>query len=226
MHHQGINLQHGCIFTPNDQDLLEHYLKPKIYGQKLPCNIVKDKMIYGPGANPWHVLDASSTQWISSGKFEKTVYVFTRVTSQAVLKASEKKSCGVGRKQCVKKAGCGTWRKKIGCNKMKKGDTIIGFKRQLVFEINDASKLGDGIGLDNVGFWKMDEYCLCGNDDFVLCRITLDTSKNAKVVSLCPKAVSSCSRKTEEDRKIISIDDSAEVSYDDSTEVKNLRDED
>lgn len=83
-------------------------MKPKVYGQKLPCNIVKEKAIYGPCANPWHVFDAS-LQWIISGKFKTTVYVFTRVTKEAVLKANEKKSCGVGRKECVRKAGCGTW---------------------------------------------------------------------------------------------------------------------
>lgn len=51
---------------------------------------------------------------------------------------------------------------KIGHNEIKKGDSTIGFKRLLVFEINNASRLGDGIDLDNVGFWKMHEYCLCG----------------------------------------------------------------
>ncbi|KAK1361004.1 hypothetical protein POM88_045478 [Heracleum sosnowskyi] len=44
-------------FAPSPEQLLQHYLKPKISRDKLPCDVIQEKEIYGSNANPWVVLD-------------------------------------------------------------------------------------------------------------------------------------------------------------------------
>ncbi|KAK1380273.1 hypothetical protein POM88_027017 [Heracleum sosnowskyi] len=172
----------GFKFSPSDEVLLVYYLMPQIYRKKLPCNMVTEKEIYGPQANPWHLFNASSTSWTDSSKSEKTVYVFTRLTTKAASScpATDKKT-----EHYVRIAGCGTWHDETGRKQIivRNGENVIkGSKKLLVYKINDIGGLGDGINLDEVGYWKMHEYCLDGFEDYVLCAITWDTSKKAKVV--------------------------------------------
>ncbi|KAK1380523.1 hypothetical protein POM88_027267 [Heracleum sosnowskyi] len=216
----------GFKFSPSDEVLLRCYLLPKLCGKKLPCNMVEEKEIYGSDANPWHLFNASSTSWIDSSKCEKTVYVFTRLTKKAASScpATDKKT-----EHYVRKAGCGTWHDETGRKRtqimVRDGENVfMGNKRLLVYRINDIGGLGEGIiNLDEVGYWKMHEYCLDGFEDCVLCAITWDTSKKAKVVSskktevvsLCPKTLSgsrsSTKRNTQSDTHITSNDDCAKV---------------
>ncbi|KAK1380521.1 hypothetical protein POM88_027265 [Heracleum sosnowskyi] len=172
----------GFKFSPSDEVLLVYYLMPQIYRKKLPCNLVTEKEIYGPHANPWHLFNASSTSWTDSSKSEKTVYIFTHLTTKAASScpATDKKT-----EHYVRTAGCGTWHDETGRRQIivRNGDNVIkGNKKLLVYKINDIGGLGDGINLDEVGYWKMHEYCLDGFEDYVLCAITWDTSKKAKVV--------------------------------------------
>lgn len=68
-----IQVPAGFRFHPSDKELLNFYLKPKVYGNKIPCDIIVEKQIYGPQANPWDVFDDSLTSWIIWGAL-KTVY--------------------------------------------------------------------------------------------------------------------------------------------------------
>ena len=61
----------GVMFSPSDEVLLVCYLMPQLKGEKLPCNMVIEKEIYGPHANPWHLFDASLTSWTDSSKSGK-----------------------------------------------------------------------------------------------------------------------------------------------------------
>ncbi|KAL1813018.1 hypothetical protein ACET3Z_023083 [Daucus carota] len=163
---------HGFKFTPSDKQLLEDFLRPKIQGT-LRWDIIKDKEIYGPDANPWEIFSDSSTQWITSGS-EKSVYVFSHLT-----KIADKESSGTGgNEHYVRKAGCGTWHVETGRKIIVDGNNNhIGEKRMLVFQINDVKGLTEG----DRKYWKMHEYFLKGHEDYVVCQITSDTSKEAKV---------------------------------------------
>ncbi|KAK1399578.1 hypothetical protein POM88_009441 [Heracleum sosnowskyi] len=180
----------GFRFNPFEEELVTNYLKPKVLGRKLPTNVVEERQLYGPNADPWQVFDPENHSWIlsevSPGKFEKITYVFVNLTKKGA--AGKKKK--VSKDNYVKKAGCGTWdgqtkRYEIrDCN-----GVLIGEKRFLVFEINDDSDQD----LSKVGYWKMHEYHLRGiNEDIsnpcntVLCKITFDCSKNPPV-KLRPK---------------------------------------
>lgn len=83
----------GFRFSPFEGELITLYLKPKVLGQKLPCNIVEERQLYGPDANPWQIFDPENHSWIlsevSSGKFEKLTYVFVNLTRKGI--AQEKK---------------------------------------------------------------------------------------------------------------------------------------
>ncbi|XP_017256665.1 NAC domain-containing protein 55-like [Daucus carota subsp. sativus] len=163
---------HGFKFTPSDKQLLEDFLRPKIQGT-LRWDIIKDKEIYGPDANPWEIFSDSSTQWITSGS-EKSVYVFSHLT-----KIADKESSGTGgNEHYVRKAGCGTWHVETGRKIIVDGNNNhIGEKRMLVFQINDVKGLTEG----DRKYWKMHEYFLKGYEDYVVCQITSDVSKRAKV---------------------------------------------
>ncbi|KAK1353783.1 hypothetical protein POM88_052148 [Heracleum sosnowskyi] len=158
-------------FAPSPEQLLQNYLMPKISGDMLPCDVIKEKEIYGLNANPWVVLDDFSTLWTISGEFEKTAYVFARLTKK---------------RTSMRKAGCGTWCGRTSrMNIMDMTGEIIGKKRLMGFEINDVTALGDGNDLRKVGSWKMYEISLCGHDDdYVVCQIIHDTSKKAKVFNV------------------------------------------
>ncbi|XP_074340948.1 uncharacterized protein LOC141678505 [Apium graveolens] len=172
----------GFCFSPFDEQLITLYLKPKVLGQKLPCNLVEERQLYGPDANPWQLFDTENHSWIlsevSSGKFEKITYIFVNLTKKAI--AQEKKK---GKRENYNKiAGCGTWHGQTKRNEIRdcNGD-LIGEKRMLSFEINEVPDQD----LSKLGRWRMHEYHLCGiNKDItnpgntVLCKITLDQSKN------------------------------------------------
>lgn len=148
-------------------------------GKQLPCNIIKERQVYGPSCDPWHVFDPSDHRsWLTSPSIkppEKFMYVFAKLS---------KISSGSTWKNTSKKAGFGTW---VGKTKREqildgKGD-VIGESRYLVFETNeiDATKTG-------VGFYGMHEYSLSGVNeglDFanttVLCKITYDPSKKTPI---------------------------------------------
>ena len=189
-----LKLPTGFKFCPSDQELLMNYLKPKIQGNLPWDHVIEEKDIYGPNANPWEIFDESSTQWITSGN-EKTVYVFARLTKMA-----DKESSGEGHEvHYVRKAGCGTWHVETGRKFVKDGDHTIGETRMLVFQINDVNGVGDG----GNHYWKMHEFFLKGHEDYVVCRITLDMIKPAKVST---KDVSGRRRSTKSkaDKKISS----------------------
>ncbi|KAK1389226.1 hypothetical protein POM88_017404 [Heracleum sosnowskyi] len=173
----------GFKFDPTDKQLLECYLKPKICRNKLPNDCIKEMEIYGARANPWEIFNDDSTQWITGKREqEKVVYIFASLT-----KISDKESSGVmGNEHNIRKAGCGMWHDETGRKPIMEGRDLIGHKRMLVFQINDINGLGDGVCLNKVGYWKMHEYFLPGFENYVVCRITFDGSKKAKVI----KAVS------------------------------------
>ncbi|KAK1369401.1 hypothetical protein POM88_035493 [Heracleum sosnowskyi] len=151
----------GYRFYPTDNELLSFYLKPKVNGEVLPCDVIVEKKIYGDSANPWEVFDDLSTPWIILGD-SKIVYAFTSLRKKEVAKSS----CGGGSKKkenYSKKAGCGTWH----------GQT----SREII---------GNHVDLNKPGHWLMHEFVLCGFENYALCRITVDTSKNIKVKKLCP----------------------------------------
>ncbi|XP_017221652.1 NAC domain-containing protein 7-like [Daucus carota subsp. sativus] len=173
-----LKLPVGYKFCPSDKELLEDYLKRKIQGT-LSWDVIQEKEIYGPNANPWEIFSDSSTQWITFGK-QKSVYVFTRLTKMA-----DKESSGEGSEgHYVRTAGCGTWHVETGRKAVMDGDNNpIGEKRMLVFQISDTNGLKNGVQY----YWNMHEYLLKGIEDYVVCRITLDMMKTVKV---CPKDVS------------------------------------
>ncbi|KAK1367161.1 hypothetical protein POM88_042735 [Heracleum sosnowskyi] len=63
----------GYHFKPFENELINLYLKPKVLGLNLPCDVEKERKLYGDGANPWQVFDPENYPWIlnevSSGKF-------------------------------------------------------------------------------------------------------------------------------------------------------------
>ncbi|KAL8132183.1 hypothetical protein AgCh_007902 [Apium graveolens] len=170
----------GFKFDPSDKQLLDCYLKAKVFGKKLPIDCIKEKEIYGPRANPWEIFNDSSIQWITGKhELEKVVYIFASLTKIA----ANKESSGVqGNEHNVRKAGCGLWHDETGRSPILEGKKLIGHKRMLVFQINDINGLGDGVCLNKVGYWKMHEYFLPGFENYVVCRITFDGSKKTKVI--------------------------------------------
>ncbi|KAK1399322.1 hypothetical protein POM88_009185 [Heracleum sosnowskyi] len=173
-----IDFPPGYRFYPNDEELLIFYLKPKVNGETLPCDVILEKQIYGDSANPWEVFDDSSTPWIISGG-SKIVYAFTPLTKVAGS------SSGRGSKKkenYVKKAGCGNWHGETGREPIMEGNRVIGFRRLLCFEINDIDFCSKNhVDLKKPGHWLMHEFVLCGYENYALCRITVDMSKNLKV---------------------------------------------
>ncbi|KAK1370348.1 hypothetical protein POM88_036441 [Heracleum sosnowskyi] len=189
---ESVKIPSGYHFAPFEQELISLYLKPKVLGQKLPCNIVEVRQIYGPNADPWQLFDPESHPWILSqvtpGKFDKITYVFVNLTKKGT---AEGKKYGK-RENYIKKAGCGTWDGQTKRTEIRdwNGD-LIGERRMLAFEINEVSDQD----LSKLGHWRMHEYHLCGvNKDIsnpsntVLCKIILDSSKNPHVkLKLCSK---------------------------------------
>ncbi|KAK1399324.1 hypothetical protein POM88_009187 [Heracleum sosnowskyi] len=173
-----IDFPPGYRFYPNDEELLSFYLKPKVNGETLPCDVILEKQIYGDNANPWEVFDDSSTPWIISGG-SKIVYAFTPLTKVAGS------SSGRGSKKkenYAKKAGCGNWHGETGREPIMEGNRVIGFRRLLCFEINDIDFCSKNhVDLNKPGHWLMHEFVLCGYENYALCRITVDMSKNLKV---------------------------------------------
>ncbi|XP_017244081.1 NAC domain-containing protein 53-like [Daucus carota subsp. sativus] len=166
-------------FDPFDEELITDYLKPKIMGGKLPCNMVRDKEVYGPFCSPWSVFDPNDDKfWLRSPHVkasEKFMYVFAKLS---------KISSSSGSKNTSKRAGCGTWVAKTKRDQIKDGEgNVIGEKRYLVFVINEVGneEIGDG-------YYSMHEYSLTGvneglnfKDTIVLCRITYDSAKKTTV---------------------------------------------
>ncbi|KAK1369501.1 hypothetical protein POM88_035596 [Heracleum sosnowskyi] len=179
---ESIKLSSGYRFNPFEEELISLYLKPKVLGQKLPCNVVEERQLYGAHANPWHVFDPENHSWILSevtpGKFEKVTYVFVNLIKIATVEREKK----IGRDNYMKRAGCGTWYGKTSRTEIRdrfNGD-VIGERRLLVFEIDEDSDQD----LLKVGYWKMHEYSLRGvNENIsnprntVLCKITYDSSR-------------------------------------------------
>lgn len=176
----------GFHFSPFEEELISLYLKPKVLGQKIPSNIIEERQLYGPNANPWQLFHPENHSWIlsevSPGKFEKITYVFVNLTRRATAEGKNKSK----REYYNKKAGCGTWdgqTKRTEIRDSSNGD-LIGERRMLSFEINEVCDQD----FSKVGYWRMHEYHLCGvNKDIinpcntVLCKITLDSSKNPPV---------------------------------------------
>ncbi|KAK1360476.1 hypothetical protein POM88_044950 [Heracleum sosnowskyi] len=183
-----MNLPVGFRFNPFHNELINLYLKPKVLGLKLSCDVVEERKLYGSCANPWQVFDPESHPWIlsqvSCGKFEKIAYAFVNLTKKAAAKSNNKSK--VGKEQYNRKAGCGTWDGKTKRTEIRDYDgNLIGERKMLVFEIDEVSHRED---LSRVGHWRMYEYNLCGiNTDIpnlsntVLCKITLDHSKEPAI---------------------------------------------
>ncbi|KAK1370124.1 hypothetical protein POM88_036216 [Heracleum sosnowskyi] len=180
----------GYRFKPFENELINSYLKPKLLGLDLPCDVVKERKLYGDGVNPWQVFDPENYPWIlnevSSGKFEKIAYAFVNLTKKATNSKSK-----VGKENFNKKAGCGNWNGQTSRTEIKDFDgKLIGERRMLSFEINEVSAEEDS---RRVGHWRMHEYNLCGINskipnpsNIVLCKITLDLSKKAPIKILHP----------------------------------------
>ncbi|KAK1366967.1 hypothetical protein POM88_042528 [Heracleum sosnowskyi] len=172
----------GFRFHPFDRELITDYLKPKIMGIPLPCNMIKFKKVYGPSSNAWRVFDTNDCDsWFRTPglkKTEKCMFVFVELCKLSRLNSSTSKNTS-------KRAGCGTWLAKgkqdsiVDCE-----GNVIGEKRYLVFEINNLDSVEAGFDLSRVGQFKMHEYSLSGvnaglnsANSIVLCRITYDSSK-------------------------------------------------
>ncbi|KAK1379786.1 hypothetical protein POM88_026530 [Heracleum sosnowskyi] len=185
-----INLPEGYHFAPFEHELISLYLKPKVLGQNLPCNIMEERQLYGPDANPWKLFDPQTHPWILSevtpGKYDKITYVFVNLTKKGTAEGKKEGKRKGKRDNYIKKAGCGTWDGQTKRTEIRdfNGD-LVGERRMLAFEINDEISDED---LSKLGHWRMHEYHLCGiNKDIrnpgntVLCKITLDSSKNPPV---------------------------------------------
>ncbi|KAK1401254.1 hypothetical protein POM88_000859 [Heracleum sosnowskyi] len=179
----------GYHFAPFEQQLISLYLKRKVLGQKLPCNKVEERQLYGPNANPWQLFDPETHPWILSevtpGKYDKITYVFVNLTKKGTAEGKKEGKNKGKRDNYIKKAGCGTWDGQTKRTEIRdwNGD-LIGERRMLAFEINEVTDED----LSKLGHWRMHEYHLCGiNKDIrnpgntVLCKITLDSSKNPAV---------------------------------------------
>ncbi|KAK1367160.1 hypothetical protein POM88_042734 [Heracleum sosnowskyi] len=147
----------GYHFKPFENELINLYLKPKVLGLNLPCDVVKEKKLYGDGANPWQVFDPEN--WIlyevSSGKFEKIAYAFVNLTK----KATNSKSI-VGKENYNKKARCGNLDGQTSRTEIKDFDgKLFGERRMMSFKINEVFDEEDS---SRVGHWRMHEYNLCG----------------------------------------------------------------
>ena len=168
----------GFRFRPSEEELIS-LLWLKVTNQLDETDHVKEKILYGEGAEPWDVLGDDDVRWQfcdDSGKGASTkrmVYVFTKLR-----KLSAKKT--------ARTAGLGTWdgeTKSYPVEGMITGEKI-GSRKMLSYVLNFGS-----IGVK--GGWIMHEYSLDGaslnelnsshNIDYVLCRIIKDDSKYTKV---------------------------------------------
>ncbi|KAK1378857.1 hypothetical protein POM88_025601 [Heracleum sosnowskyi] len=194
-----MNLPLGFRFNPFHNELINLFLKPKVLGIKLSCDVVEERELYDSCANPWQVFDPESHPWIlsevSCGKFEKIAYAFVNLTKKAAPKSNNKSK--VGKEQYTRTAGCGTWDGKTKRTEIRDYDgNLIGERRMLVFEIKEVSHQED---LSRVGHWRMHEYSLCGINkeipnlsNTVLCKIILDHSKEPVKVDVKMDAVEQC----------------------------------
>lgn len=70
-----INTPPWFRFKPRDDELIHFYLKPKIIGQQLHCNVITDDIeIYIPNSNTWLLFDMDNTDYWDD---EHSLYVFT-----------------------------------------------------------------------------------------------------------------------------------------------------
>ncbi|KAK1382892.1 hypothetical protein POM88_020627 [Heracleum sosnowskyi] len=180
----------GFRFYPIDNELLNFYLKPKLLGKDLPCDIIAEKKIYGQNSNPWNVFNDMSTDWMIRDKL-KIVYVFTPLTKIAA-ESTSRGGGGQGKKEnYMKTAGCGNWHGETSRKSIMENGRVIGFTRLLVYQINDVDFCSrNGIDSNRIGHWLMHEYVLCGYEDYALCRITVDMSKMTNVKKLCSNGAS------------------------------------
>ncbi|WOG84712.1 hypothetical protein DCAR_0103896 [Daucus carota subsp. sativus] len=194
-----MKLPPGYRFKPLEEELITLYLKPRVLAQQDPFNAVQECQLYGPNANPWHLLPPDTDSWllseVSPGKLEKVTYVFVSLTKKS---GKMKNNPRAAKENYTKKAGCGTWdgqTKRYEIRERDSGD-LVGERRFLVFEINDV----EGVELSKVGHWKMHEFHLSGVNErianpcnVVLCKITLDLSKGplVKLKNVCDPPVKS-----------------------------------
>ncbi|KAK1383885.1 hypothetical protein POM88_021620 [Heracleum sosnowskyi] len=176
-------------FNPFEHELITVFLKPKILGQNLPCDDVKETQLYA--TNPWQVFPPKTHPWIlsevSAGKFEMLTYVFVNLTKKAVDSNKKKIKFNGGCEQFIRKTGCGTWDGKTKRTEIRDfDDNLVGERKMLAFKITDISGLEDFSRLG--GHWRMHEYSLCGvnsdisnPDNTVLCKITLDPFKTPQL---------------------------------------------
>ncbi|KAL1833780.1 hypothetical protein ACET3Z_003431 [Daucus carota] len=166
-----MKLPPGYRFKPLEEELITLYLKPRVLGQQDPFNAVQECQLYGPNANPWHLLPPDSDSWllseVSPGKFEKVTYVFVSLTKKS---GKIKNNPRAAKENYTKKAGCGMWdgqTKRYEIRERGSGD-LVGERRFLVFEINDV----EGVELS---------------------KITLDLSKGplVKLKNVCDPPVNS-----------------------------------
>ncbi|KAG1331572.1 hypothetical protein COCNU_02G015400 [Cocos nucifera] len=105
----------GFKFDPADEELIEYYLKPKVYGKQVPCNVVIDANLY-----QYHPKELAE-------KFKSIVkdvwYVFT---------SRNRKYANGGRPD--RSAGSGYW-KATGSDQeiVDKAEQRIGYKKALVY---------------------------------------------------------------------------------------------
>ncbi|KAF2318493.1 hypothetical protein GH714_008346 [Hevea brasiliensis] len=128
-------------------------LREKHYTKKpLPPRVVEECNIYGD-KNPWDLFDQNRTE-----------YIFTKLKKKSKAKID-------------RRAGSGTWKSRSTkpCPNHK---NPLWFKKDFVFEVNDASRNKDG-------HWLMMELSLNYGgevDNYVLCRICYKHSHNKREI--------------------------------------------
>ncbi|KAK1378773.1 hypothetical protein POM88_025517 [Heracleum sosnowskyi] len=183
------NHSRGWYFTPTDDDLIEEFLKPKVFGQTPIFDFIKEKQVYGGlSCNPWQIFDPNeeAESWFVPPfkKSEKVMYVFTNLSKIAKSSSEETRS----RVNMCKTAGRGTWVGETGKEKIMDCDgNVIGETRLLVFKNNE---IDSAAGEAQFRYYKMHEYCLSGiygTSTLVLCKITYDSTKKSSFVKRAPK---------------------------------------
>ncbi|KAJ8751944.1 hypothetical protein K2173_000690 [Erythroxylum novogranatense] len=86
----GVKFPIGFRFLPTDEELLVHYLKPKVYGVPLPASIIPEFDVFQ--TDPWNL----------PGDVKERRYFFYKAKDNEISQGKRKRSVGSG---CWKRAG-------------------------------------------------------------------------------------------------------------------------
>ncbi|KAK1378784.1 hypothetical protein POM88_025528 [Heracleum sosnowskyi] len=163
------NHSRGWYFTPTDDDLIEEFLKPKVFGQTPIFDFIKEKQVYGGlSCNPWQIFDPNeeAESWFVPPfkKSEKVMYVFTNLSKIAKSSSEETRS----RVNMCKTAGRGTWVGETGKEKIMDCDgNVIGETSAKSRKKQESSNKKDLVG--SVSDNLVVEGRVCENLDGVVC---------------------------------------------------------